>query len=153
MRIASFNLHFVRPHGPEHDRWLVRRAAVIAAIRDLDAAIVALQEVETFTGKRFSEANIQLDWLREHLPDYRIAAVGDVRSYPSTQPVLYRPGKLAFIDQGFHFYSDTPDLIYSRTYHGSYPTSRPGCGSGSWVVNAYPSYSTRISTIRTASAA
>ena len=122
LRIASFNLHFIRPEGRLFERWLRRRDAVIAAIRELDADIVALQEVETFAGKAFNDGNLQLDWLREQLPDYAVAAVGDVRSYPSTQPVLYRPGKLAFVDQGYHFFSETPDVVYSRTYNGGYDT-------------------------------
>jgi endonuclease/exonuclease/phosphatase family metal-dependent hydrolase len=53
--------------------------------------------------------------------DYRAAAVGDWEEFPSTQPILYRTSRLTLLDQGWFFFSDTPDVIYSRTFNGSWP--------------------------------
>lgn len=152
LRIASFNLHFIRPEGRLFERWLRRRDAVIAAIRELDADIVALQEVETFAGRAFNDGNLQLDWLREQLPDYAVAAVGDVRSYPSTQPVLYK-------------WANSPSSIRAiissrkrRTWCTRAPTtaattpSRPGYASGWPAATRALLSSIRTSTIRAGSA-
>src|SRR5690554_4486536 len=83
-RIATFNVHYISPQQTKMV-WAERRSAVVEALRDMSADIVAFQEMETFVGGSGNPENQQLDWVLQHLPEYRAAAVGDPRDYPSTQ--------------------------------------------------------------------
>jgi len=103
--------------------WDNRKEAVTEAIRELDADIIAFQEMETFAGGSFNTENKQLDWVLQHFPEYRAGAYGDAAVYPNTQPILYKHERFTEKDQGFFFFSDTPDIIYSRTFNGSWPKS------------------------------
>jgi len=119
-RIASFNIHYLAP-GQKRLDWDYRKQAARQAFGDLNADIVAFQEMETFSGGSFNPENRQLDWMIKHFPEYEAGAYGDARVYPNTQPVLYRKERFKQIDQGFFFFSDTPNVIYSRTFNGSWP--------------------------------
>ncbi len=119
-RIATFNIHYVAENQKSLD-WDRRKQAAREAFGDLDADIVAFQEMETFAGGSFNQENRQLDWMSSHFPEYEAGAYGDARSYPNTQPVLYRRSRFRQVEQGFFFFSDTPDVIYSRTFNGSWP--------------------------------
>ncbi|MCB1740841.1 MAG: endonuclease/exonuclease/phosphatase family protein [Gammaproteobacteria bacterium] len=120
LRLASFNIHY---HVPGHDPldWLARREAVARAMSDLRADLVAFQEMETAVGGHFHDRNVQLDWVLSRMPAHAAAAVGDPRSYPWTQPILYRRDRLRPLAQGFFFFSEQPERIYSRTFDGGYP--------------------------------
>jgi endonuclease/exonuclease/phosphatase family metal-dependent hydrolase len=87
----------------------------------MEADIVAFQEMETFAGGSGSAQNLALDFLLERNPGFAVAASGDWREFPSTQPILYRTERLRLLDEGWFFFSDTPDVIYSRTFDGSWP--------------------------------
>ncbi len=101
--------------------WDARKEAVIRVLKDIDADLIAFQEMETFEGSSFSYRNLQLDWIAQNLPEYFSAAVGNPEKYPSTQPILYRKLKFKVEEQGFFFFSENPDQIYSRQWNGSYP--------------------------------
>ena len=119
--VASFNIHYiVTTNGPDRE-WEARKAAVTEVLRRVDADIIAFQEMETFNGGHFSHDNQQLDWILETLPGYAVAAIGNAEVFPITQPVLYRPQKFNAVEQGFFFYSDEPDRIYSPQWNGGYP--------------------------------
>ncbi|MFM2355795.1 MAG: hypothetical protein RLZZ528_1531, partial [Pseudomonadota bacterium] len=60
-------------------------------------------------------------FLLEQNPTYAAAAIGDWREFPSTQPIFYRKDRFRVEDQGWFFFSDTPEVIYSRTFNGSWP--------------------------------
>lgn len=102
-------------------RWQPRDEAVVRVLARIDADIVAFQEMETFAGGHFNEENRQLDTLRAAFPSFGVAAVGDPELYPSTQPIMYRKEILEREEQGFFFFSPTPDEIYSRPWFGRYP--------------------------------
>jgi len=119
-RIASYNIHYLAPNQKKLD-WNRRKNAARQAFGDLGADIVAFQEMETFSGGSFNRENQQLDWMLEHFPEYSAGAYGDAAIYPNTQPVLFRTDRFRQIDQGFFFFSDTPEVIYSRTFNGSWP--------------------------------
>jgi endonuclease/exonuclease/phosphatase family metal-dependent hydrolase len=56
----------------------------------------------------------------KQLPHYEVTAVGDPREFPSTQPVLYRRSRFEALEQGFFFFSSSPDVIYSKPWKGRY---------------------------------
>jgi endonuclease/exonuclease/phosphatase family metal-dependent hydrolase len=120
IKVASFNVHYIVPSDAEGD-WGKRKQAVTDVLKDIDADIVAFQEMETFEGGHYSYRNLQLDWINASTTGYEDAAVGDPRFFPSTQPILYKPSKFTVVDQGFFFFSDTPDKIYSQQWDGRYP--------------------------------
>ena len=120
IKVASFNIRYIRPAENQTD-WDVRKAAVIRVLQDMDADLIAFQEMETFEGGSFSFRNLQLDWILQNLPVYFPAAVGNPEQYPSTQPILYRKLEFEVEQQGFFFFSENPDQIYSRQWDGSYP--------------------------------
>lgn len=147
LRVATHNVHYIwlnRSEGPwSVGDWTERRAALDAAFKALEADIVATQEMESFGGGNSDEVNLARAWLLERNPGYGAAAVGDWRSFPSTQPIFYRRDRLDLTDQGWFFFSETPDVIYSRTFDGSYPAFaswaefRTEAGTSLRVVNVH----------------
>ncbi|UTH46502.1 endonuclease [Loktanella salsilacus] len=125
VRIATQNSHYIILNK-EKGSWSVgdwqdRRTSVDLAFKALDADIIGFQEMESFARGNDGSTNLARDWLLDQNPDYAAGATGDWRSFPSTQPIFYRRDRFTLLDQGWFFYSDTPDVIYSRTYDGSFP--------------------------------
>ena len=124
LRVATYNVHFIwlaRENGDwSVGDWNRRKAPLQAAFRSLEADIVGFQEMESFARGR-GRQNLTLDYLQEQNPDYVAAAIGDPAEFPSSQPIFYRPDRVTLLDQGWFFFSDTPDVIYSRTFNGSWP--------------------------------
>jgi endonuclease/exonuclease/phosphatase family metal-dependent hydrolase len=125
IRIATHNVHYIDLTDPEsrwsRAGWERRRDALDAAFKTMEADIVAFQEMETFAGGSGSAENLALDFLLARNPGFAAAAAGDWRVFPSTQPILYRTDRFRLLDQGWFFFSETPDVIYSRTFDGSWP--------------------------------
>ena len=124
LRVATYNVHYIWL-GRETGDWSVgdwerRKTPLLAAFRSLEADVVGFQEMESF-GRGVAPANLTLDWLTAQNPDYAVAAVGHPAEFPYTQPIFYRRAALTLRDQGWFFFSDTPDVIYSRTFNGSWP--------------------------------
>lgn len=125
LRIATYNVHYIILQDPDGRwglaGWEARKGPLDAAFKALDADIVAFQEMESFSRGSQDTNNLARAWLLARNPGWRAAAVGPWRSFPSTQPIFYRTDRLEPLDQGWFFFSDTPDVIYSRTFNGSYP--------------------------------
>ena len=125
LRVATHNVHYIwlnRDTGPwSRGDWEARRGALDAAFKAMDADLVAFQEMESFARGSDGSVNLARDWLLAQNPRYAAAASGDWRAFPSTQPIFYRTDRLTLRDQGWFFFSDTPDVIYSRTFDGSFP--------------------------------
>lgn len=125
LRVATYNVHYIilgQDTGPwSRGDWERRKGPLALAFDDIDADVIGFQEMESFARGSGGQTNLTLDWLLLNNPDYAAAAVGDPRIFPSTQPILYKPARLALLDQGWFFFSDTPDVIYSSTFNGSYP--------------------------------
>lgn len=154
IRVATLNVHYIvlsEQDGPwSVGDWERRKGPLDAAFKAVDADIMAFQEMESFAGGSGSNINLALDYLLENNPNYRAAAVGDPREFPSTQPIFYRADRFRLLDQGWFFFSRTPDVIYSRTFNGSYPAFAswakfaPTNGSPSFFVfNVHFEYSSR----------
>ncbi len=125
LRVATYNVHYIilsRDTGAwSLADWDRRKTPLDLAFKEMNADVIGFQEMESFGGGNQADINLTLDWLLQNNPDYAAAAVGDPSVFPSTQPILYRSDRLRLLDQGWFFFSDTPDVIYSRTFNGSYP--------------------------------
>ncbi|MCK0096621.1 endonuclease/exonuclease/phosphatase family protein [Yoonia sp. F2084L] len=125
LRIATYNVHYIileRDTGAwSVGDWERRKTPLDQAFKAVQADVIGFQEMESFGRGSGGRINLTLDWLLENNPDYAAAAVGDPAVFPSTQPILYRSDRLTVLDQGWFFFSDTPDVIYSRTFNGSFP--------------------------------
>jgi endonuclease/exonuclease/phosphatase family metal-dependent hydrolase len=151
MRLATHNVHYIIL-GRETGAWSIadweaRKGALDQAFKTLAADVIAFQEMESFGGGDVSDINLALDWLLDNNPAYAAAAVGPADSFPSTQPILYRQDRFDLRDQGWFFFSDTPDVIYSRTFNGSYPAfaswaqfADTASGAGFRVVNLHTDF-------------
>lgn len=125
LRLATLNVHYIvlnKPEGPwSVADWDRRKGAMDDAFKAINADVMAFQEMESFAGGDDGSVNLALDHLLRENPGYAAAAVGDWRDVPSTQPIFYRRDRVRLVDQGWFFFSDTPEVIYSRTFDGSYP--------------------------------
>jgi endonuclease/exonuclease/phosphatase family metal-dependent hydrolase len=125
IRVATHNVHYIvlrRETGSwSVADWEARKPALDAAFKAMDADIIGFQEMESFGGGRFSNVNLARDWLLENNPGYAVAASGPPAEFPSTQPILFRADRFEMLDQGWWFFSETPDVIYSPTFNGSFP--------------------------------
>lgn len=122
LRVATFNIHYLHVTEKGLNKWNMRRKAVTDMIGDISPDIMAFQEMESFGGGHSRNENIQLDWVLSQHHDFKAAAYSkNADNYPITQPILYRSSLFDFIEQGFFFFSETPDVIYSPTFNGSYP--------------------------------
>lgn len=125
LRFATYNVHYIilgRETGPwSVGDWERRKEPLDMAFKAMEADIIGFQEMESFGRGSGGRINLKLDWLLENNPAYAAAAVGDPAVFPSTQPIFYRTDRLTLLDQGWFFFSQTPDQIYARTFNGSYP--------------------------------
>ena len=125
LRLATWNVHYIL-RNQQTGRWGVsgweaRKEPMNATFKAINSDVLAFQEMETFSGGNDDSENLARSWLLERNPGYNAAAIGDWREFPSTQPILYRRDRIEVLDQGWFFFSETPDAIYSRTFNGSYP--------------------------------
>lgn len=151
LRLATWNVHYIRLDEAEGDwsvaDWDRRKGPMDDGFKALSADIVAFQEMESFQGGDDGSVNLARDYLLARNPDYAAAASGDWRVFPSTQPILFRRDRLRLLDQGWFFFSDTPDVIYSRTFDGSWPAfaswaqfSPAGGGPAFRIINVHFEY-------------
>jgi endonuclease/exonuclease/phosphatase family metal-dependent hydrolase len=139
LRVATFNVHYLDERGggsreggsmeggpleqvPAVARWEPRDQAVVAVLRAIDADLLAFQEMETFIGGHGNPRNRQQETIAAAFPRYAFTATGDPAKFPNTQPIAYRRERFEAVEQGFFFYSPTPDEIYSRPWFGRYPS-------------------------------
>ncbi len=125
LRIATHNVHYIwlnRETGPwSVGDWNTRKDSLDQTFKALDADLVGFQEMESFARGSVQPVNLTLDWLTAQNPDYAVAAANDPATFPSTQPILYRKARLRAVDEGWFFFSETPDTLYARTFNGSFP--------------------------------
>lgn len=126
LRFATWNVHYILTRQAEGrwglSGWDARKAPLDQVFKALDADIVAFQEMESFGGGNDDTVNLKRSWLLERNPSYTAAAIGPWRIFPSTQPILYRHARLTVRDQGWFFFSDTPDTVYARGFDGAPPS-------------------------------
>ncbi len=152
LRVASMNAHYIIL-SQETGAWSVgdwarRKGPMDAAFKALEADIVAFQEMESFGRGMDKNINLARDWLLERNPEYAAAASGDAHVFPSTQPIFYRTDRMKMLDQGWFFFSETPDVIYSRTFNGGWSAFASWArfavdGKELRVVNVHNDYASR----------
>lgn len=161
LRVATYNVHYIilgKATGPwSVADWDRRKGPLDLAFKTIDADVIAFQEMESFARGGDGHTNLTLDWLLANNPDYGAAAVGDPAAFPSTQPVLYRKDRLEVLDQGWFFFSDIPDVIYSRTFNGSFPAFASWAefrdqqsGAAFRVVNIHTDYASKSNRLQSA---
>ena len=123
LRLATFNIHYLSLRNDRTD-WDRRKWAVSDALKEIDADLLLFQEMETFAGGHSNDTNIQLDWVLEKMDQYRAGAIGELQAgrFPNTQPILYRHSRFILIDEGFLFFSPTPEVIYAMPWGGGHPS-------------------------------
>ena len=126
LRVATHNVHYIdlrAQDGPwSVAGWEARRNALDGVFKAMGADVVAFQEMESFAGGSASPDNLALDWLLARNPGYAAAATGDPSAFPSTQPILFRRGRLEALDQGWFFFAETPEVLYARGFDGAPPS-------------------------------
>lgn len=161
LRVATYNAHYIilskQTGAWSLADWDRRKGPMDAAFKHIDADVIAFQEMESFARGSGGEVNLTLDWLLERNPDYAAAAIGDPAKFPSTQPIFYRRDRLEPLQQGWFFFSGTPDVIYARTFNGSYPAFASWAvfqdsvtGKSFRVVNVHTDYASRSNREKTA---
>lgn len=160
VRLATLNVHWVAlrmqsgPWSPAG--WDARRPAMAATLLDISPDILALQEAESFPDTNRNGRNLVVEGLMEDLDGYAIAATGPPTEFPPTQPILYRADRFEMVDQGWFFFSRTPDRIYSRTFNGgfaafaSWAQFRGRDGGLFRVVNMHTDYASRSNRLKSA---
>lgn len=162
IRLASFNVHYILLDKPDGAwsvaDWERRQPAMTQAVTSLGADIIAFQEMESFRRGDEGSTNLARDALLEAMPLYAAAANGDPATFPTTQPIFYRKERLTLLDQGWFFFSETPDVIYSRTFNGSFPAFATWAefhdlrsGENMRIVNVHFDYSSGANRVKTAS--
>ncbi len=105
--IVSFNIRFgSADDGP--DRWEVRRAKVVETIRDLDADVIGLQEVEAFQVRELLRALPRYAAVGVHRDDGRLAGEGT--------PILFDRTRYTLAASETFWLSDTPTVAGSNTW-------------------------------------
>lgn len=126
LRLATWNVHYVILNQPEGrwglSGWEERKGVMSSVFGMLDADIVAFQEMESFSRGSDGSVNLARDWLLENHTEFAAAAKGPWQNFPPTQPIFYRTRILAPRDEGWFFFSDTPDRLYARGFDGATPS-------------------------------
>jgi endonuclease/exonuclease/phosphatase family metal-dependent hydrolase len=112
LRIATFNIRYgTAPDGP--DAWPGRRPRTLAALTETGADLIGLQEA----------LDLQLDAILDAMPGYGCLGVGrdDGLRQGEHAAILYRTDRLAPVDSGTFWFSDTPDVPGSRHPGNGHP--------------------------------
>jgi endonuclease/exonuclease/phosphatase family metal-dependent hydrolase len=157
LRVGTFNVHYLilgQSEGPWSEAaFAARKAPLDAVCKAMDTDIIAFQEMESFGRGADKNINLVRDWLLSQNPDYAAGANGDASVFPITQPIFYRGDRVTLIDQGWFFFSDTPDVIYARTFNGSWPAFASWIevevdGKRMKVVNVHNDYASRSNRVK-----
>jgi endonuclease/exonuclease/phosphatase family metal-dependent hydrolase len=106
----SFNIRYGTANdGDNH--WKQRREFLLDVTREANADLIGLQEA----------LDGQVRELLEALPDYAVVGVGrdDGRTRGEYAAILYRRDRFRVSDAGTFWFSDTPEVIASRSWGNS----------------------------------
>jgi endonuclease/exonuclease/phosphatase family metal-dependent hydrolase len=120
IHVGSFNILRLTSSASSQAQWLERRELLADIIRMEAPQIIGLQEVNTHShsGQVVSD---QLLYLQQSLPEFEFAGHGNPDEVPSENPILYDRDRFELTDQGFFFFSETPDELYSVSWGADTP--------------------------------
>jgi endonuclease/exonuclease/phosphatase family metal-dependent hydrolase len=107
LTVMSFNIRYGTANdGDNH--WNLRREFLFDVMRDADADLAGLQEA----------LDAQLAELVQALPQYGLVGVGrdDGRTRGEYAAILYRRDRFRVSDAGTFWFSDTPEVVASRSW-------------------------------------
>ena len=107
LSVMSFNIRYGTANDGEN-RWERRRELLFSVVGDQDADLVGLQEALAS----------QIDELIDAAPAYAAIGVGrdDGRRRGEFAAILFRRARFRVTDAGTFWFSDTPDVIASRSW-------------------------------------
>lgn len=107
LSVMSFNIRYGTANDGE-DRWALRRTFLFDVVREANADLIGLQEA----------LDGQLQELLEALPQYGAVGVGrdDGRTRGEYAAILYRRDRFRVSDAGTFWFSDTPEVVASRSW-------------------------------------
>ena len=107
LSLMSFNIRYGTANDGE-DRWALRRTFLFDVVREANADVIGLQEA----------LDAQLQELLEALPQYGAVGVGrdDGRTRGEYAAILYRRDRFRVSDAGTFWFSDTPEVVASRSW-------------------------------------
>ena len=107
LAVMSFNIRYGTANdGDNH--WTLRREFLLDVMREADADLVGLQEA----------LDGQIAELLKALPQYGVVGVGrdDGRTRGEYAAILYRRDRFRVSDAGTFWFSDTPEVVASKTW-------------------------------------
>ena len=112
VRVMSFNIRYGTADDGEN-RWPLRRDLLVGVIRDFDPDVLGVQEALAF----------QLDEVRGTLARYGQAGVGrdDGEAAGEFSAILYDSTRVALLEQGTFWFSDTPAVPGSTSWGNTIP--------------------------------
>ena len=107
LTVMSFNIRYGAANDGE-DRWALRREFLFEVVREANADLVGLQEA----------LDGQIQELLAALPQYAVVGVGrdDGRTRGEYAAILYRRNRFRVSDAGTFWFSDTPEVVASRSW-------------------------------------
>ena len=110
LTVMSFNIRYGTANDGEN-HWKQRREFLIDVTREANADLIGLQEA----------LDGQIRELLEALPHYAVVGVGrdDGRTRGEYAAILYRRDRFRVSDAGTFWFSDTPEVIASRSWGNS----------------------------------
>lgn len=119
-RAASFNIRFLDltpraangPRGPA--AWEARRQGVLAALRQIDADLVAFQEMESWSGTPQAGPPVQRLWLQAQMRDFGVAARAGPDGRESGQPIFFRRARYDLLSE------DATELVDAEGEAGAF---------------------------------
>ena len=107
LTVMSFNIRYGTANDGD-DHWTRRREFLFDVVRDANADLVGLQEA----------LDAQIQELLQALPQYGVVGVGrdDGRTRGEYAAILYRRDRFRVSDAGTFWFSDTPEVVASRSW-------------------------------------
>ena len=107
LAVMSFNIRYGTANDGEN-HWTRRRDFLVDVMREADADLVGLQEA----------LDAQIAVLLQALPQYAVIGVGrdDGRTRGEFAAILYRRDRFRVADAGTFWFSDTPEVVASRSW-------------------------------------
>ncbi len=110
LTVMSFNIRYGTANDGEN-HWKQRREFLFDVVREADADVVGLQEA----------LDGQIRELLDELPQYAVVGVGrdDGRTRGEYAAILYRRDRFHVSDAGTFWFSDTPEIVASKSWGNS----------------------------------